>query len=164
MTTLDRPSGVKLSVTVFGEFLSDCDAPTATQIGAVILEVFSQLTAQSADAAKLCGDPTSFPTVIEPAVLQALEQRGAPRVQLGSFTAALSPKSIAELKAAAARVAAVSATPAPRALAVGAAVLVAWNDGNRYGGTVQALGEGQAQVAFPDGAIHWIPVGFVELA
>ncbi len=118
---LDRPTGVKLSVSVLGDFLADGDAPTAAQIG-------------------------------------------APRVQLGSFTASLSPKSVAELQAAAARVASATAAPAPRALAARAAVLVAWSDGNRYRGTVQSMSEGQVHVAFADGAAHWIPMGFVTLA
>ena len=57
-----------------------------------------------------------------------------------------------------------TAAPAPRALAAGAAVLVAWSDGDRYRGTVQSMSEGQVHVAFADGAAHWIPTGFVTLA
>jgi hypothetical protein len=42
--------------------------------------------------------------------------------------------------------------------AVGAKVLVAWTDGNRYPATVQQCAPGQCLVLFPDGQQRWVDV------
>jgi hypothetical protein len=49
------------------------------------------------------------------------------------------------------------------AFSVGARVMVAWSDGNRYPGTVTAAQGGQVQVAFPDGRQVWVPQGYVSI-
>lgn len=47
---------------------------------------------------------------------------------------------------------------------VGARVLVAWSDGNRYPGTVAQVGPGQYLVTMGDGRQHWIPEAYVKPA
>lgn len=160
LTAFDRPTGVKLSVRVFGEVDSECDEATAARFGSVILEIVGRIAEESPSAAKLVADPSAFPTVIEPAIGQGLAQRGLPAVRFGSFTMSLTPESIDALKAAAQRAKATKAS----GIVAGAAVLVQWNDGNRYPGQVRALGDGQVQVAFPDGQVHWIAAAYVTPA
>ena len=161
VAALDRPTGVKLTIRAFGEFACDCDEETGRQIGAAILEVLAEVADHSPSAAKLVADPMAFPTKVAPAIGQALAQRGLPAMQLGNVTVSLAPESIAALKAAKAKPAA-PAGPAP--LAVGAQVLVQWSDGNRYPGEVRAIGDGQVQVAFAGGQVHWIAAAYVARA
>jgi hypothetical protein len=47
---------------------------------------------------------------------------------------------------------------------VGARVLVTWSDGNRYPGTIAALGQGQHLIAMGDGQQHWIGVSYLAMA
>lgn len=47
---------------------------------------------------------------------------------------------------------------------VGSRVLVAWSDGNRYPGTVAAVGQGQYLVTMGNGQQHWIPEAYVKTA
>jgi hypothetical protein len=163
VTTLDRASGVKLAVRVFGELDADCDAATAVRMRSVILETITRLADESPSAAKLCMDPSAFPTTIEPAIAQALSQRGLPAARFGNFNLGLSSETIDELKAAAA--AARGRPPSiPPPIAIGTTVLVQWSDGNRYPGQVRAVGNGQFQVGFPDGQVHWIAAAYVAPA
>jgi hypothetical protein len=46
-------------------------------------------------------------------------------------------------------------------MSVGARVLVTWSDGNRYPGTIVALGQGQHLVAMSDGQQHWIGTNYI---
>jgi hypothetical protein len=46
---------------------------------------------------------------------------------------------------------------------VGARVTVTWSDGNRYPGTVVSSGNGQVQVAFPNGQQVWVPQHAVSI-
>lgn len=71
--------------------------------------------------------------------------------------------------AAGGRVAPPSAAPAPAAtgdgaFAQGVKVLVQWNDGNKYEGTITQVGQGQHQVTFPNGTQHWVPEQYLERA
>lgn len=62
-------------------------------------------------------------------------------------------------------VAAPAVAPAlPSAIAVGAAVLVMWSDGNRYPATVMQLAQGQYLIAFPNGQQHWLAAQWVTPA
>lgn len=45
--------------------------------------------------------------------------------------------------------------------AVGTRVMVTWSDGNRYPGTVAAVGQNQYLVAMSNGQQHWIPSNYV---
>lgn len=47
---------------------------------------------------------------------------------------------------------------------VGARVLVTWSDGQRYPGTVAAVGQNTYLVAMSDGKQHWIPASYVASA
>jgi hypothetical protein len=49
-----------------------------------------------------------------------------------------------------------AAAPEPAPISVGANVLVAWPDGNRYPATVQQTEQGQAYVIFPNGQQGWV--------
>lgn len=49
------------------------------------------------------------------------------------------------------------------AMTVGSRVRVQWSDGQRYPGTVTMLGNGQVQVAFPNGQQIWVAQQFVTL-
>jgi hypothetical protein len=44
---------------------------------------------------------------------------------------------------------------------VGARVMVTWSDGNRYPGTIAAVGQNQYLIHMSDGKQHWIPANFV---
>lgn len=46
----------------------------------------------------------------------------------------------------------------------GTRVFVLWSDGNRYPGTVMTAGNGQVQVAFPDGRQVWVPATSCAIA
>lgn len=45
--------------------------------------------------------------------------------------------------------------------AVGTRVMVTWSDGNRYPGTIAAVGQNQYLVAMSNGQQHWIPSNYV---
>ncbi len=47
---------------------------------------------------------------------------------------------------------------------IGARVLVTWSDGNRYPGTVAAVGQNQYLVTMTNGQQHWIAANFVTSA
>ena len=49
-------------------------------------------------------------------------------------------------------------------LTVGARVQVTWSDGQRYPGTIAAVGQNQYLVAMGDGKQHWIPSNYVASA
>jgi hypothetical protein len=53
---------------------------------------------------------------------------------------------------------------ASAAMSVGTRVLVTWSDGNRYPGTIVALGQGQHLVAMTDGQQHWIGTNYITAA
>ncbi len=61
-------------------------------------------------------------------------------------------------------VAPVVAPALPSTIAVGAAVLVTWSDGNRYPATVMQLAQGQYLIAFPNGQQHWLAAQWVTPA
>jgi hypothetical protein len=46
----------------------------------------------------------------------------------------------------------------------GQRVFVLWSDGQRYPGTVMTSGNGQVQVAFPDGRQVWVPAHVCAIA
>jgi len=49
-------------------------------------------------------------------------------------------------------------------IVAGGKVMVQWNDGNSYPGTVMQVGQGQYQVQFPNGSQQWIPAASVRKA
>jgi hypothetical protein len=161
VTALDRATGVTLAVRVFGELACECDAPTAARIRAVVLETVTRLVDESPSGAKIITDPVAFPTTIEPAIGQAIAQRGLPAVRIGSFNMSLTSETIDALKSAAQRPKPATAPPPVTAISVGASVLVQWSDGNRYAGQVRAVGDGALQVAFPDGQVHWVATAYI---
>lgn len=48
--------------------------------------------------------------------------------------------------------------------AVGTRVMVTWSDGNRYPGTIAAVGQNQYLVAMSNGQQHWIPSNYVAMS
>ncbi len=170
VTLFDQATEVEMSVNVFGSFRCAGDEAMGRWSAGQILNVFPQIASESPSAARVCADPMAFMTTIGPAINAALAENGVAPVQIASFNAVISPETIEALAAAATKAKSAASAPVaspiagPLTIVAGAPVLVQWSDGNRYPGTVQAVGDGQIQIGFPNGQLQWVPAQYVSRA